>query len=157
MDVFEVRTAGNFLRGTEQESDRQLRLTQLGELAGTIMHEVNQPLGAIISSADAALRWLDREIPNVASATRSIQRIRTIAGRSGRTIADLQLLSANILIDPMEQSLNSIVEEALQIFEAATHSRRGSNADMPGFGSAGRQGEHGSAASGDAKHYSERD
>ena len=115
MDFFELRTAVDLLYGTERESDRQLRLTQLGELAGTIMHEVNQPLGAIISSADAALRWLGRDVPNVASATRSIQRIRAIAGRSGRTIADLQLLSANILIDLTEQSLNSIVDEALRI------------------------------------------
>ncbi|WP_158668431.1 sensor histidine kinase [Bradyrhizobium guangdongense] len=115
MDLFELKTAVDLLHGTERESDRQLRLTQLGELAGTIMHEINQPLGAIISSAEAALRWLDRDVPNVAAATRSIQRIRAIAGRSGRTIADLQLLSANILIDFTEQSLNSIVEEALQI------------------------------------------
>ena len=39
MDLFELRTAVDLLHGTERESDRQLRLTQLGELAGTIMHD----------------------------------------------------------------------------------------------------------------------
>ncbi|MCP3402756.1 MULTISPECIES: sensor histidine kinase [unclassified Bradyrhizobium] len=115
MDLFELRTAVDLLRGTEQESDRRLRLTRLGELAGTIMHEVNQPLGAIISSADAALRWLDRDTPDVAAATRSIRRIRAVASRSGRTIVDLQSLSSNILIDFAERPLNSVVDEALQI------------------------------------------
>jgi C4-dicarboxylate-specific signal transduction histidine kinase len=114
MDLFQSRIATD-LRGAEQETDRQLRLTRLGELAGSIIHEVNQPLGAIISSADAALRWLERDNPDVAAATSSINRIRAVANRTGRTIVDLQSLSSNILIELAECSLNLVVEEALQI------------------------------------------
>lgn len=118
MDFFEPRTAANHsFDGTGLEHDRQMRLTHLGELAGTIIHEVTQPLGAVISSADAALRWLDRETPNIASAVKSIQRIRVTVGRCGRTIAELQQLSANILTDLTEQSLNAIVDEALALSE----------------------------------------
>ena len=115
MDFFEMRTAADLLRGTDQESDRKLRLTRLGELAGIIMHEVNQPLGAIVSSADAALRWLDRDTPNVAAATRSIERIRAVASKSGRTIVDLQSLSSDFLIDFEERPLNAVIDEAIQI------------------------------------------
>jgi C4-dicarboxylate-specific signal transduction histidine kinase len=115
MDLFELRTTADRLHGTEQEGNRQLRLTRLGELAGTIMHEVNQPLGAILSSADAALRWLDRDNPDVAAAMSSIERIRSLACRSGRTIADLQSLSSNILINLTEQPLNFVVENALRV------------------------------------------
>ena len=118
MDIFELRTAADLLRGTDHDGDPKLGLTRLGELAGTILHEVNQPLGSIISSADAALRWLDRDNPNVAAATRSIKRIRAVASKSGRTIADLQSLSSNILIDFSEQPLNSVIEEAVQISKA---------------------------------------
>jgi len=117
MDFFESRTAANSFDGTGFEYDRELRLAHLGELAGTIIHEVSQPLGAVISSADAALRWLDRETPDIACAVRSIQRIRVTVGRCGRTIAELRQLSANILTDLTEQSLNAIVGEALALSE----------------------------------------
>jgi hypothetical protein len=32
----------------------------LGELTASIAHEVNQPLGAILTTAETALRWLGR-------------------------------------------------------------------------------------------------
>ena len=115
MDLIELKIAGDLLGGARQEANRQLRLARLGELAGSIIHEVNQPLGAIASSADAALRWLDRDDPNVVAAVRSIERIRAIAGRTGRTIADMRSLSSNLLVELTERSLNSIVDEALQI------------------------------------------
>lgn len=115
MNLLELKIAASLLRGAKQEIDRQLRLTRLGELAGSIIHEVNQPLGTIVSSADAALRWLDRDNPDVAAAMRSIERIRAVASRTGRAIADLQSLSSNISINLTERSLNCVVDEALQI------------------------------------------
>src|SRR5215813_6077211 len=40
------------------------RLATMGELAASIAHEINQPLGAIASQATACLRWLKRDKPN---------------------------------------------------------------------------------------------
>jgi two-component system, LuxR family, sensor kinase FixL len=115
MDLTELRMAADLLHGCQHKADRQLRLAQLGELAASIIHEVNQPLEAIVSSADAALRWLDRDEPDVVAATRSIERIRAIASRAGRTIVDMRSLSSNRLIELKERSLNTVVDEALQI------------------------------------------
>jgi two-component system, LuxR family, sensor kinase FixL len=117
MDLIELRMVADLLRGARREADRQLRLARLGELVGSIIHEVNQPLGAIVASAEAALRWLDRDDPDVAAATRSIERIRAVASRTGRTIVDMRSLSSNLLVELTERSLNSVVEEALQISE----------------------------------------
>jgi signal transduction histidine kinase len=36
------------------------RVTTLGEFTASIAHEVNQPLAAVLASAEASLRWLDR-------------------------------------------------------------------------------------------------
>lgn len=44
-------------------------------------------------------------------------RVRAIASRTGRTIADLRSLSSNLLVEVTERPLNSIVVEALQISE----------------------------------------
>src|SRR5207248_3241413 len=34
------------------------RITTVGQLAASIAHEVNQPIGAVVTNAQAALRWL---------------------------------------------------------------------------------------------------
>ena len=52
----------------------------LGELTASIAHEVNQPLGAILTNGEAALLWLDRPQPN-------LDELRAL---STRTIADAQ-------------------------------------------------------------------
>jgi PAS domain S-box-containing protein len=41
------------------------RVSSLGELTGAVAHELNQPLAAILSNAQAAVRLLDREAPDV--------------------------------------------------------------------------------------------
>mgnify|MGYP006155440125 FL=1 len=41
------------------------RVSSLGELTGAVAHELNQPLAAILSNAQAAVRLLDRDAPDV--------------------------------------------------------------------------------------------
>jgi two-component system, LuxR family, sensor kinase FixL len=116
-DIAKLMIAADLLRGAAPETDEQLRLAWLGELAGSIIHEVNQPLGAIVPNAEAALRWLNRDRPDTVAAIRCIERIRVLASRTGQTIADIRSLSSNLLVELTEQSLNSTISEALQIAE----------------------------------------
>ena len=51
------------------------RLTMLGTLAASIAHELTQPLTAVRANARAALRLLDRPVPDVAEATLALQDI----------------------------------------------------------------------------------
>lgn len=118
MDVTELRAADDLLRAAQEDADRQLRLAWLGEMAGSIIHEVNQPIGAIISSAGAAARWLERDRPDIEAAIRSIQRIGEIAHRAGRTIADMRALTSKSSTEIVDRSMNSILGEALQMSSA---------------------------------------
>lgn len=49
----------------KQDADQALRAAAMGELSASIAHEVNQPLAAIMTSSEAALRWMDRSPPNL--------------------------------------------------------------------------------------------
>jgi two-component system, LuxR family, sensor kinase FixL len=118
MDVTELRAADELLRAAHEDADRQLRLAWLGELAGSIVHEVNQPLASIISSADAALRWLERDKPDIEAALKSVERISEIARRAGRTVADMRAMTSSTALEVVERSMNSIVGEALQMSSA---------------------------------------
>jgi PAS domain S-box-containing protein len=60
----------------ERERVRQLeadlahinRITVMGELAATLAHEINQPIAAAITDANACLRWLNRDPPELTEA-----------------------------------------------------------------------------------------
>jgi PAS domain S-box-containing protein len=51
------------------------RITTLGELVASIAHEVNQPIAGTLASAQAALRWLGAETPNLDKARESLARM----------------------------------------------------------------------------------
>ena len=97
---------------------RASRLATLGELSASIAHEVNQPLGAISSNADAVELLLDAEPPKLEDARRVlldlklanqrasdvVLRIRELLGKRERTfeLYDLTDAAAEIvrLLDP---------------------------------------------------------
>ncbi|HEY2459112.1 MAG TPA: PAS domain S-box protein, partial [Candidatus Acidoferrum sp.] len=51
------------------------RVTTLGELAASIAHEINQPLAAMVTNANASLRWLSGDSPNLDEACEANRRI----------------------------------------------------------------------------------
>ena len=62
------------------------RVTTLGELAASIAHEVNQPIAGTLASAQAALRWLGAETPNLDKARESLDRIIRDSARAGAVV-----------------------------------------------------------------------
>jgi signal transduction histidine kinase len=63
------------LRDAREDLARLSRLTAMGELTAFIAHEVNQPIAASVTNANACLRWLAGDAPNLEEAreaTRSI-------------------------------------------------------------------------------------
>jgi PAS domain S-box-containing protein len=65
MDVSAAKQAEQELRQAQAELAHVARVTTLGELTASIAHEVNQPITAVVTSADAALRWLRAEPPRL--------------------------------------------------------------------------------------------
>ena len=92
------------LRETEAELARVARALTVGELATSIAHEVNQPLAAIVTNAEACIRWLDKT-PNLHEAEESlaliirdgnrasevIRRIREFLKKDSRQLAQLDI------------------------------------------------------------------
>jgi signal transduction histidine kinase len=55
-DITDALQAQKDLQATEREMERLMRVNMLGELASALAHELNQPLAAILSNAQAARR-----------------------------------------------------------------------------------------------------
>jgi len=61
------------LLDSQMELAHVTRVTTLVELAASIAHEVNQPLAAVVTNAEAALGWLRRGTPDVEAACRLVE------------------------------------------------------------------------------------
>jgi C4-dicarboxylate-specific signal transduction histidine kinase len=72
---------------------RNAHITVLANLAASIAHEINQPLGAIVASAEASLRWLNRAEPDIGRAQTGLQRVRKEGLRAAGIIRSLRALA----------------------------------------------------------------
>ncbi len=77
----------------QEQFARMARLTRLGELTASIAHEVNQPLAAVATSADACRRWLDHTPPNLERARQAAERIVGDAKRASDVIERVRRLA----------------------------------------------------------------
>lgn len=84
--------AVNALHDAQQELARVSRLTTMGELVASIVHEVSQPLTAISASAGAALRWLERDRPDVEEACAMMRSIVSDSARTREVVRTLRAL-----------------------------------------------------------------
>src|ERR1700752_3186297 len=90
MDVTERRQGDEALRKTQAELAHVTRVATLGEMTASIAHEINQPLGALVNSASACLRWLDAE--NLEEARNSVALVMDDARRASEIITRIRAL-----------------------------------------------------------------
>jgi C4-dicarboxylate-specific signal transduction histidine kinase len=75
LEIAEREAAQEGLIRAQAEIARIARVTTMGELAASIAHELNQPLGSIVTTGDACLRWLAANPPNLDEARQAVEAI----------------------------------------------------------------------------------
>lgn len=97
---------------------RRARESTLEALGAAIAHELNQPLAAIVTGAQAAGRWLDRPEPDLASARQRLAAISDDGARAGRVLAGLRQsfgrrspLDAPVSVRALLSSVAALVRE----------------------------------------------
>jgi C4-dicarboxylate-specific signal transduction histidine kinase len=88
------------------------RVITLGHLAASIAHEVNQPIAAIVANADAALRWLDAQPPDLGEVRQALRGIIQDGNRTGEIIARIRGLINKVppRRDPLD--MNQAISDA---------------------------------------------
>jgi PAS domain S-box-containing protein len=82
-DLTEHVLASEGLREAQRELAHVNRLTTMGQLTASIAHEVNQPIAATVTNAQAALRWLDAQPPNLKETRQALARVVNDGVRAG--------------------------------------------------------------------------
>jgi len=98
-----------------QRRERQARLLTGDAVAAAIAHEVRQPLSAIVTSADAGLRFLDRSAPALDKAMESLRRIAADGHRADQVIEGVRATFKNSVREKVRLDVNEIIEEALAL------------------------------------------
>jgi PAS domain S-box-containing protein len=111
------------LREAQAELAHVTRVTTLGELTASIAHEVNQPLAAVVANAEACLRWLDRDIPDLAAARRSTEWVINDGIRASEVVRRVRALAHKADIEKVPLDVNDIVGEVIALVprELASH------------------------------------
>jgi two-component system, LuxR family, sensor kinase FixL len=114
-------------RKLAEEANRDLvhasRVALLGELAASIAHEINQPLGAILSNADAAELLLESESPPLDEVRKILADIRSDDIRASEIIRHIRLLTRKRAVQMESLDINEIAAEVVRLMEAEARRR----------------------------------
>jgi NO-binding membrane sensor protein with MHYT domain len=122
--LFERKRVEEALRQAQSDLAHVTRVTTLGELTASIAHEVNQPLAAVVTNAEACLRWLDRGTPNLDEARRALERIIEDGNRAGEVIRHLRALSSKTETEKAPLDINDVVNEVIALVQHQLLSHR---------------------------------
>jgi signal transduction histidine kinase len=117
-------------RAAEVESHQRMaelahlnRQTTAGELSASIAHELNQPLGAILSNTETMELMLETPSPDLEEIKTIVSDIKRADQRATEVIQRLRRLLTKSQVDARDIDLNEIVSEVIGILaaQAAAH------------------------------------
>jgi len=109
----ERKRAEEGLHAAWAELVRVSRLMTMGQLTASIAHEVNQPLAAITTNANAGLLWLAGTSPNVDKAQEALHRIIRDGNRAGDVLTRTRLLVNKREAEKEPMDINQVIQEVV--------------------------------------------
>jgi PAS domain S-box-containing protein len=117
IDIDERKRAEDRLRDTRIKLAKASRLATVAELAGSIAHELNQPLMSILANAQAAKRWLNAASPNVMEVNSSIERTIRDARAADETMQHIRALFKQESFVKKDVKVPDILHEVVRIVQ----------------------------------------
>jgi PAS domain S-box-containing protein len=118
MDVTERKRAEEALREAQAELAHVTRVMTMGELTASIAHEINQPLAAVMTNANACLRWLAGPIPNLDEAREAVARINRDGKRASDVINRIRALVKKGTTEKARLDLNEAIQEVVSLVQS---------------------------------------
>jgi PAS domain S-box-containing protein len=113
VDVSRRRKAEEALRQAQADLARVTRMTTMGELTASLAHEVNQPIAAAVTNANACLRWLAGEVPSLEEARAAARRIVKDGTRAAEIISRIRLLFKKGTLQRELVDVNDVIREMI--------------------------------------------
>ena len=118
--ALEKSRSADALREMELALAHANRLETMGQLTASIAHEVNQPIAATVTNAQAALRWLRLDPPDLDEVRQALDRIVRDGARAGAVVQRIRSLSkkASPHVDQVE--ISAAAREVIELTRSET-------------------------------------
>jgi nitrogen-specific signal transduction histidine kinase/PAS domain-containing protein len=103
------------LRQVQAELVHIARVTTLGELAASIAHEVNQPISGTLANAQAALRFLGAQTPDLDEVKKALDRIVRDSLRAGAVVGRIRDLIKKAPAREDRVDINAAIREVIEL------------------------------------------
>ena len=123
-DITERKKAEEDRRQLGEELTHVSRVTTIGTLAGALAHEINQPLTAIMSNAQAAKRFLDAEKPDLDELREILSDIADDTTRSSDIVHKLRDFIKKGEIEAVPLNINTTIQEVVNLTHRDAENRK---------------------------------
>jgi C4-dicarboxylate-specific signal transduction histidine kinase len=114
-DITERQRAEDALHKAQAELAHLTRVMTMGELVASIAHEVNQPLGAIVSNGHEGVRLLSREPPDIEKSREVMERMIADGMRASEVIKRIRELLHKAPPEKTVLNINETVQEVVAL------------------------------------------
>src|ERR1700761_7177757 len=112
-DVDDLRKTEESLRLTQEKLSHAMQIGALSEFAASVVHEISQPLTAMVADGEACRAWLSLNLPNVADSRAAIARIVREGEEIRKIIGTLRNLFRNAPAEKVAVNLSQVVNEVI--------------------------------------------
>jgi NO-binding membrane sensor protein with MHYT domain len=116
--LFERKRAEEALRQAQADLARVNRVNTMAELTASLAHEVKQPISAAVINADACLRWLAGDTPNLEEARAAAVGMAKDATRAAEIISRIRLLFKKGTAQRELLDVNEVVREMIVLLRS---------------------------------------
>jgi PAS domain S-box-containing protein len=114
-EIDDQKRAEEALRQAQSELARINRVTTMGELAASLAHEVNQPISGAIINANASLRKLEQNEPDLDGVRAAVTRMLRDTQRAADVIDRIRSQFKRTAVSQEVLDLNEIIQETVSI------------------------------------------
>jgi len=120
VDITDRKRAEEALQQAEADLARLNRVMLLGEMTASIAHEINQPIAAVITNANAGLRWLGAQSPDIDEVRQAFGRIVRDGTRAGEVIGRIRALVRKLPPRRELLDINQTIREVIALTQTET-------------------------------------
>jgi len=117
-DIEDWKRAEEALRKANADLAHVTRVITMGELTASIAHEINQPLAAIVTNADACMVWLSSEPPNLEEARAAVDCIAQDGTRASEVIQHIRAMFTKNTPERTRVQVNELISEVVALLQA---------------------------------------
>jgi C4-dicarboxylate-specific signal transduction histidine kinase len=115
MDTTDRKLAEEELRIAHAELAHVSRVLTIGELTSSIAHELNQPLGAIVTNGNASLRLISRDYPDIEGAREAVECMISDSMRASNVIKRIRALLKKDNQEKALLDINETIQEVIKV------------------------------------------